>query len=413
MSGERSAVSGNHRLADCFYAATFTIGTPLQFPLTAHASPLTAFAVTAPGLEPLLAAELAALGLEPQGTEPGGVAFEADLAGIQRANLQLRTASRVVVRIAAFRAAHFGELEAEAARIPWQAWLSPGAAVHFRITSRKSRLYHQKAIADRLEAAVLRAVADSTAVRGAAEVEERDDVLRFVVRLAYDQCDISVDSSGRLLHQRGYRLAVAKAPLRETLAAAMIVGAGWDPATPLVDPMCGSGTIPIEAAMLARRVPPGLHRSFAFERWPGHDERQWAAVRAEAVAAILPRAPAPILASDRDAGAIEASRRNAERAGVLDDLVIRQCAVSAIEPPPGPGLVLTNPPYGLRIGEANRLRDLYARLGHLMRGPLVGWRLGILSANPQLERQLALNLETCWASSNGGIPVRLMAGGER
>jgi len=377
-----------------------------------HAAPLSAFAVTAPGLESLLAAELEALGFSPRAEEPGGVGFETDLAGLQRANLQLRTASRVLVRIAAFRAAHFSELEAGAARVPWSNWLPADGAVHFRITSRKSRLYHQKAIADRLEAAVRRAAPGATALRAAAEIEEREDVQRFVMRLAYDQCEISADSSGRLLHLRGYRQAVAKAPLRETLAAAMILGAGWDPTEPLLDPMCGSGTIPIEAALLARRIPPGLHRRFAFEQWPGHDARAWERVRADAQAAVLPRAPAPILASDRDAGAVEATRQNATRAGVLADLDIRQCAVSAITPPPEPGLVLTNPPYGLRLGEADRLRDLFARLGHLIRGPLAGWHLGLLSANPALDRQLAIELEARWGTTNGGIPVRLMVGGE-
>lgn len=374
-------------------------------------APLTAFAVTAPGLEPVLAAELEALGLRPHDQEPGGLEFEATPSGIMRANLALRTASRVLVRVAAFRAAHFAELERAASQVPWGDWVPAEGAVHFRITSRKSRLYHQKAIADRLEAAVGRAVPGSTAVRGGAEAGGHGGLQRFVVRLAYDQCTLSVDSSGDLLHQRGYRLATAKAPLRETLAAAMLLGVPWDPAVPLLDPMCGSGTVAIEAAMMARRIPPGLHRRFAFEQWRGHDPAAWAAIRAEAREAILPRAPAPILASDRDAGALAATHDNAARAGVLEDLALRHCALSAVEPPPGPGLVLTNPPYGLRIGEAGQLRDLFAQLGHLMRQRLPDWRLGLLSANPMLERQLDLPLETRWTTSNGGIPVRLVVTG--
>jgi putative N6-adenine-specific DNA methylase len=369
---------------------------------------LTCFAITAPGLEALLAAELTALGLPPHDSETGGVEFETDRAGLYRANLHLRVASRVVVRMAAFKAAHFSDLERHAAAIDWKAWIPPGAAVHFRITSRKSRLYHQKAIADRLEAAVLRAMPGSTVVRGATEAEALEDAQTILVRFAYDQCQLSADSSGALLHLRGYRQAVARAPLRETLAAAMLLGAGWDPATALVDPMCGAGTIPIEAALLARRIPPGWQRRFAFERWPGFDPAGWQSVRARAQAAILPAGAAPILASDRDPGAIQATTANAERAGVLGDLTIRQCALSAIEPPALPGLVLTNPPYGLRIGEAGRLRDLFAQVGHLMRHRLPGWRLGLLSANPMLERQLDLPLATSWTSINGGIPVRLV-----
>lgn len=335
------------------------------------------------------------------------MAFDADQRQLYTANLHLRTASRVLVRIAAFTAAHFTELDKAAAGIPWERWVARGGAVHFRITSRKSRLYHQKAIADRLEAAVKRAVPDAVMVRKAEEAESHATVQQFIVRLAYDQCVVSADSSGALLHQRGYRQAVAKAPLRETLAAAMLLGAAWDPATPLIDPMCGSGTIAIEAALMARRIPPGRHRRFAFEQWADFDASRWREVRDRAEEQVLPRAPAPIHASDRDAGAIAAIRANAERAGVLEDLTIDRCALSAIQPPPGPGLLLTNPPYGLRIGEVDRLRDLYARLGQVMRGPLAGWRLGLLVATPALGMQLGVEVTTAWATSNGGIRVML------
>jgi putative N6-adenine-specific DNA methylase len=201
---------------------------------------------------------------------------------------------------------------------------------------------------------------------------------------------------------------VAKAPLRETLAAAMILGAVWDPATALLDPMCGSGTIAIEAALLARRIPPGWQRAFAFQSWPGFDSASWEADRAAAAAKTLAAAPAPILASDRDAGAVAATRANAERAGVLADLTIREGALSSLEAPGPRGLLLTNPPYGLRIGEADRLRDLFAQLGHLHRRRIPGWALGILSASPALDRQLAIPMTVRWTSTNGGIPIRLM-----
>lgn len=369
---------------------------------------LAAFAVTAPGLEPLVAAELERLGLIAHEVEPGGVEFEADLAGLYRANLHLRVASRVLVRVAAFRAAHFSDLERQAATIAWAAWMGSATAARFRITSRKSRLYHQKAIADRLEAALARAVPGARMVRGTADAEPHAEVQEFVVRLTYDQCVISADSSGALLHQRGYRQAVGKAPLRETLAAAMLLGAGWQVATPLADPMCGSGTIAIEAALLARRIPPGWRRAFAFERWPGFEPDTWQRVRRDAETRILPAAPALIHASDRDAGAVAATRDNAERAGVLSDLTVSPQALSALEFPGDAGLILTNPPYGLRIGEADRLRDLFAQLGHLVRQAPPGWRLGLLSASPALERQLGLPLLTRWTTNNGGIPVRLM-----
>ena len=163
------------------------------------------------------------------------------------------------------------------------------------------------------------------------------------MRLFRDECTVSADASGELLHRRGYRLATAKAPLRETLAAAMLVGTGWDGSAPLIDPMCGSGTIPIEAALLARRMPPGMTRRFAFMRWPGHDRAAWERLVEQARERALPRAPAPILGSDRDAGAVAASVANAERAGVAGDVEWRRAAISAIDAAAGAGLGCDQP----------------------------------------------------------------------
>src|SRR5688572_33074758 len=219
------------------------------------------FAITPPGVEHLTAAELAGLGIGSDATEPGGVAFRATTRQLYAAKLALRTASRIVVRLAEFPARAFYELERKAGRVPWDTVLAPGAPVRFRVSSRKSRLYHLDAIAQRL-AAVAGAPADG---------EPDDEAQLFLVRVLRDVVTISADSSGALLHRRGYRLATAKAPLRETLAAAMIRGSGWNRSSPLVDPMCGSGTIVIEAAMIARNIAPGISRKFAFEKWPGFE----------------------------------------------------------------------------------------------------------------------------------------------
>jgi putative N6-adenine-specific DNA methylase len=188
----------------------------------------------------------------------------------------------------------------------------------------------------------------------------------------------------------------------------MLLGAGWDPATPLVDPFCGSGTIPIEAALLARRNPPGRHRSFAFMHWPGFDGTAWQELLERADEASLVRAPAPILGADRDAGAIRASVANAERAGVLGDIAFQQSPMSSLHPPDGPGLLLTNPPYGVRVGEADRLRDLYARFGAILRDRFGGWTAAMLSANRSLEGQTRVSWQEIWRTRNGGIPVRLV-----
>jgi putative N6-adenine-specific DNA methylase len=367
---------------------------------------LNCFAVAAPGLEPLVAEELRGLqglgSLELGELEPGGVGFRTGRRGLYVANLHLRIASRVLVRMGTFHAAAFHELERHAGRLPWTEFTTPGRPLAFRVTSKKSRLYHQDAVAERLTGAA-GAPAAAPATAGEAPQE-------FVVRLVRDECTVSADASGELLHRRGYRLAAGKAPLRETLAAAMLAGSGWTGAVPLVDPMCGAGTIPIEAALLARRMPPGLHRAFAFQRWPGFDPIVWEEVLTAARERIIPRARVPIAGSDRDAGVVGAAAANAERAGVAGDIVWRQAAISAIEPPAGPGWVVTNPPYGVRVGDRQRLRNLFAQLGNVLRRRCPGWDVAFLSAHAELERQTALALRTVFTAENGGIRVRLVRG---
>ena len=376
-----------------------------------------AFAITAPGLEAITAAELRALGLGPATPETGGVAFRATAGGLYAANLRLRTASRVVVRVAEFPARAFHELERRAARVPWERFVAPGSPAAFRVTCRKSRLYHSDAVAQRLHAAAARAGA-TVGVAATDEEGEDEAAVRpagggaqlFVVRLLHDVVTVSVDSSGALLHRRGYRQAIGRAPLRETLAAAMLLASRWQPDRPRVDPLCGSGTIAIEAALLARRIAPGLQRAFAFQRWPEFDAGVWAGEVARAESEALDAAPAPIVGSDRDAGAVAAAVANADRAGVAADLLLVQRSLSALEPPPGPGWLVTNPPWGARVGEADRLRDLYARLGQVARTRCPGWTVALLSADPRLESQTGLPLAERFRTTAGGLRVRLVAG---
>ncbi len=367
------------------------------------------FAVTAPGIEAITADELRSLGIEPQGTEPGGVAFEASSADLFRLNIQLRTASRLLLRLASFHARSFPELERHARTAPWNGVLRPGDQAAFRVTSRKSKLYHQGGIAERLARAAAGAVDGVTELRWPPDdAPTPPGVQRLVVRVFRDDVTISADASGELLHRRGYRQVTGKAPLRETLAAAMLLSTGWKGTVPLVDPLAGSGTIAIEAAMLARRIPPGLGRSFACERWPLMAKADFAAVRAALVSQVLPRSPVPVRAFDRDAGAIAACRANAERAGVLGDIDSAQQPLSALELGATPGLVLTNPPYGARIGDVTRLRDLYARLGQLLWQDDAGWKLGVLVAHPQFEGQLGLAMEERFSTVTGGIRIRFL-----
>lgn len=363
------------------------------------------FVMTAPGVEGLLAREIAALGMKPREIVSGGVTVTGAANEIQRLNLHSRIANRVIVRVAEFHASSFYELERRAKKIEWQRFIAEGQPVRFRVTARKSKLYHSDAVAERL--------VRFSGGRAVDDVEDDDDQGEsqlFIVRITHDTCTISADSSGELLHRRGYRQAVAKAPLRETLAAAMIAGIDWDRATPLVDPMCGAGTIPIEAAMIARNFAPGLSRSFAFENWPGHDPVKWNALRDRARDESLPKTPAPIIASDRDSGAVEATIANAERAGVAGDIRVSRRAVSDAEYPQPPGVILSNPPYGMRVGESGPLRNLYAQLGRIVREAAPGYRIGLLSADKSLEAHLRLDLEEVFRTTNGGIPVRLVTG---
>jgi putative N6-adenine-specific DNA methylase len=392
------------------------------------------FAVTAPGLEPITAAELRRLGLlaptasgkEPggAGAEPGGggVAFEGQRAALYRANVLLRTASRVLVRLGDFYAASFSELRKKASRLPWERYLTPGQPVALRVTCHKSRLYHSDAVAERIAGAIgdhlgqpsqrFKAGDNEEGVVQAAQgvpAEPAQSAPLVVVRLLNDHCTISIDSSGELLHRRGYRLATAKAPLRETLAAAVLLASGWDAASPLLDPFCGSGTIAIEAALMARGVPPGHARRFAFMDWPGFDFKRWDAMLEE----LKPTGDAPmpvIQASDRDAGAVTLAQANAERAGVAEWIEFNHRAVSSIEPPAGPGWVVTNPPYGVRVSANQDLRNLYAQFGNVLRAHCTGWQAAILCGDIKLLGQTRLRLDTSFSFINGGIPVRLGRG---
>ncbi|MCS6910799.1 MAG: methyltransferase, partial [Anaerolineales bacterium] len=231
----------------------------------------------------------------------------------------------------------------------------------------------------------------------------------IVIRLVHDVCTISLDSSGELLHRRGYRLATAKAPLRETLAAGVLLASGWTPDRPLLDPFCGSGTLPIEAALLALAIAPGYARDFAFRYWPGYDAALFDSLRAQS------HAPAPVAlrisGSDRDAGAIEAARANAERAGVAASVEFVQRSVSAITPPADSGWVVTNPPYGLRVSQNRDLRDLYAAFGKVLRERFRGWQVAFLCPDAALARHTGLAFSGPPLSFvHGGLTVKLWRG---
>jgi putative N6-adenine-specific DNA methylase len=361
-----------------------------------------------------VARELERLGDQPT-VEAGGVTWEGDARSVMRANLWLRTASRVIVRVARFQAKAFHELERAAKKVPWEQFVATAESVEFTVTARKSKLYHTGAIEQRLRDPVrarLSAPGTKTpASKGTkSKTESREPEAEspgqlFVVRVVRDEFVISADTSGELLHMRGYRQAVGKAPLRETLAAALLLAAGYDGTVPLLDPFCGSGTIPIEGALIARNIAPGLRRGFAIERWPSFYPPVAKAVREEAHSQQRQRPPVPIVGTDRDAGAVAASRANAERAGVAADVEFTERALSAMEPIPAGGLIATNPPYGVRVGKDGDVRDLFAQFGHVARQMAPGARVAMYLPEAHLGRQTRLRFEPLYKTSNGGLPV--------
>lgn len=362
-------------------------------------SDLELFASTPPGVAQVTARELEQLGIPVAEILPDGVVFRGDRRVVQLANTWLRTANRVVARLGSFRARTFAELERHAAALDWRAFVEPGGAASFRVTARKCRLFHTGAIAERLSRVA--------GVTSAPDTESASNEFQlFVVRGVRDEWQLSADSSGAHLHQRGYRLATAKAPLRETLAAAVVVASGWDRTSPLVDPFCGAGTISIEAALLAHGRAPGVKREFRFTCWPAFDSRSVDAGDWRA-SGESPAKPA-IHGYDRDAGAVAAAVSNAQRAGVADAIVFAQQSLSTFEPPAARGWIVTNPPYGVRVGDRGELRNLYSRFGTVVRERCAGWVVAFLSADPMLERTTGLSMKPVLRTENGGLLVRLM-----
>jgi putative N6-adenine-specific DNA methylase len=362
------------------------------------------FAVAAPGLEETVEAEVR--GEVPEATAvtrvPGGVEWSGPLVAGLRANLALRVAGRVLLRLGEVEARTFPELRRRLRGLPWDRALPPAdAAVRVEASASRCRLYHTGALGETL----LLAAGDHlrSALRPAPKGDEETVVPRLFIRGQGDRFTVSVDSSGELLHRRGWRVETGRAPLRETLAAGILALAGHHPDQPFVDPMCGAGTIVLEACARALRVAPGLARSFAFERWPSFDPALWDRLRDEALAAIRPGLRAPIYAFDRDVEAVEITRRNAGRAGFLPHLVVERAALEERAAPEDHGLVVVNPPYGRRLAGGGT-RDLRRAL----RGHYAGWRVGLLAPPGQAERTLGMPAEATHRLTNGGLRVELL-----
>jgi len=348
------------------------------------------------------AEEVRALGLQGRAL-PGGVEVQGDLPEAMRLNLWLRTASRVLFRLGEpFRATAFPELVRKASALPWERFVRKGTRVAFRVTCRKSRLYHSDAVAERLHAALEAQVGFSVPLANAEGDEAPEDGQLFLARFEHDVCTVSADTSGALLHQRGWRGPQAKAPLRETLAAALLLAAGFRGDEPLCDPLCGSGTIAIEAALIAMRRAPGTGRKFAFQKWPGFSARQWEHLISDASKQERPL-PVLIEASDQDAGAVAAARENAARARAAIEVVQRRLA--DLPSDPGIGLLACNPPYGVRIGAD--VKRVLRELGDAAKGR-PRWRLAVVAGEAAAAGARELGLAPVLRTQNGGIPVQVL-----
>ncbi|MEM7201052.1 MAG: class I SAM-dependent RNA methyltransferase [Planctomycetota bacterium] len=381
------------------------------------ALPLEIFVGCLPGLEPFLLREWQALGggSGDARLRRGGISFAGDLTDVYRANLGLGVASHVLVRLAVLPARYLPRLRAQVEALPWRDWLGRGAAVAVRASCQKSRLYHSGAVAERVAQAIHRACGADVRVSRAA-VQEGPAVL---VRVERDAARVSLDTSGAPLHRRGWRFATGKAPLREDLARALLLASGWEPGTLLVDPMMGAGTLPIEAALLQSGRPPGGERAFAFEQLLPFAGADLAKVRDALAAREVPLVTAEprIFGSDRDEGAVAAARANAARAGVADAMQFDVAPLAGAPvlggalPAPAQGAVVSNPPFGRRVGRTDRLGPLYQSLGHLARRLPPTWRVALCAMDRRLALRTGLPLRTVFLSTHGGAKLRALACG--
>jgi putative N6-adenine-specific DNA methylase len=361
------------------------------------------FLVAAPGLEAALATEAKSQGFKTPKPVKGGVTIAGGWPEVWRANLELRGPARILARIASFRTMHLAQLDKRAHKVPWGRFLRPDAPFRVEATCTASRIYHQGAAAQRIEKAIRDVVG--------APAEEAAEVA-IKARIDDDLCTISIDTTGESLHKRGHKAAVAKAPMRENLAALFLRQCGYRGTEPVLDPMCGSGTFVLEAAEIAAGLKPGRSRRFAFEQLATFDGGAWQKMRAAGAARVLDPA-IRFYGRDRDAGAIRMSRANAERAGIVSLTDFAQQDLADLAAPEGPpGLVIVNPPYGTRIGEKKALLALYRRLGEVLRARFAGWRVGLVTNDAELAAACALPFaHPVGPVSHGGLRVWLHATG--
>lgn len=365
------------------------------------------FATCVRGLEPVLARELTALGVV--GVEPGrgGVAFRGDSALVFRANLWLRTAVRVLRPILEAEVRSPDELYDTVRTVDWSEYLTADHTLAVDCNVRDSLITHSQYAARRVKDAVCDQFRERAGRRPSVDTERPG--VGINLHVAKNRAILSLDSSWDSLHKRGYRPAQTRAPLNEALAAGLLLHLGYDGSEPLADPMCGGGTFPIEAAWIATDRPPGLTRKwFGFFGWPDFDKGLWSAIREDARRRVKPALPCPVVGSDVRRDAIEFARGNARAAGVGHLLTFDVLDLVKARPPAGPpGLVVSNPPYGERIGEEAELEHVYGALGETIAGRWPGWRLAVFTANDRLGKCVRLKVRRKTPFFNGSLECKL------
>ncbi|UTR10683.1 class I SAM-dependent RNA methyltransferase [Evansella sp. LMS18] len=342
---------------------------------------VTLIATAAMGLESIVADEVKALGYTDVKVENGKVIFEADPSGIARANLWLRTADRVKLLVGEFKALSFEELFEQTKALPWNEYISEDAEFPVIGRSVKSKLF---SISD-CQAIVKKAVVESLKQHYHVQwFEEKGPLQRIEVALHKDIAQLTIDTSGTGLHKRGYRYLHNEAPLKETLAAALIKLTNWSPDRPFVDPFCGSGTLPIEAAMIGQNIAPGINREFAFENWAWYEQRWFDAALEEAEDLAKYDQPLDIEGFDIDHNMIELASNNAMEAGFPDQIKFKQMQAKDFRTTKDYGVIVGNPPYGERMQERKYVEKLYREMGETFR-PLDTWSVYVITSNEDFE----------------------------
>jgi putative N6-adenine-specific DNA methylase len=357
------------------------------------------------GLESALAAELTQLGAIDIGAVEGGVAFAGPFDLAYRGNLESRLASRILWRVGTAAYRNERDVYDAAYALDWPRWFRAERTLRVDVSATRSPLRSLEFATLRIKDAVCDRHRAASGLRPSVS-KERPDV-RVYAYLTVDRATFYLDTSGEALFKRGYRREAAEAPLRENLAAGLVRLAGWTTELAFLDPMCGSGTIAIEAALIALDIAPGLKRTFGFQKLAWYEGPTWQRIKQAAQRRIRSPAPVAIHASDIDAGAVARARANAAAAGVSAAVVIERADVLARAAPASSGVIVSNPPYGVRVADAERLADFYPRLGDALKRQFAGWTAYLLSGDTRLPKLIGLKASRRTPLYNGALECRL------